>query len=266
MIRKLVILSLAILTSFSLFSQNLERWRAGSALSLGGKVYILSVFVTTPKEKWTYDDKIKLISRQILAQDWLVKQAKEYGVQLSFLNGFYGVKTDMVVDEIISNKEHEGRVDWVNYILTKAGYKSPADFQERLKNTYSDCDNSLVIIYANTKGRSYAVPFHTGMNKNKYFVEGCCVYRYYKGVELLPATIAHEILHLFGAWDLYKDGAKTLERANRAWELFPHDVMREGSYDINNLKIDRLTAWLVGLTPYKESTFDWFNPAGIPGD
>ncbi len=257
----------AVLLTTAPYAQNLDKWHDGSAIELKGNIYILSVFITTPNKKWTYDEKTDLVSSQIKAQEWLKKQAKLYGVDISFENGFYGLKSDIYVDEIKSIKEmYEARLDWVYQVLTKIGYSSPLEFLERLKNT-KDCANALVIIYANESGRSYAVPYSTGRNKEKYFFEGCTVYRkdtYYQYT--CAATIVHEILHLFGAWDLYKLDKTDKARAQKANELFHNDIMIGGTCDLETLKIDKLTAWLVGLRKNKEEIFEEFRPKNFPNE
>ncbi|HEY4788890.1 MAG TPA: hypothetical protein VIH57_22730 [Bacteroidales bacterium] len=263
----LIFIITSMLIHLTVNAQNMDEWHDGSAIELKGKIYILSVFITTPGKTWTYDEKTDLLTSQFKAQDWLKQQAKLYGADISFENGFYGLKSDIVVDEIKSIKElYEARQDWVYQVLTKIGYSSPLEFLERLKNT-KDCANALVIIYANQSGRSYAVPYSTGRNKEKYFFEGCTVYRkdtYYQYT--CGATIAHEILHLFGAWDLYKRDKTDKERAKKADALFHNDIMIGGTCDLESLKITRLTAWLVGLWKYKEDVFEELRPRNHPSE
>lgn len=253
--------------SANIHSQNIDKWHDGSAIELKGNIYILAVFITTPKKTWTYDEKTELITSQLKAQEWLKKNAQLYGSDISFENGFYGLKTDIVVDEIKSIKEvYDARLDWVYSILTKIGYSSPLEFLEKLKNT-KQCNNALVIIYVNESGRSYAVPYCTGSNKERYFFEGCTVYRkdtYYQYT--CAVTIAHEILHLFGAWDLYKLNKEDKERAKKAEHLFPNDIMIGGSCDLETFRLDRLTAWLVGLWRKKEDIFEQLRPVNFPNE
>lgn len=266
MLRSFIAFLILITVYSTCNAQTFDKWKSGSAVELKGKIYILSIFITTPKNKWTYDDKINLTARQLEAQDWLIKEAKEYGTDISFENGFYGVKTDIVVNEITDiDQPIDRRNDWVNFLLTQIGYNSPLEFLERLKIT-KDCQNAIVVIYANEKGRSYAVPYCTDYNKKKYFFEGCMVYRSYKGEPLHASTIAHEILHLFGAWDLYKRNKEDKKRAHKAWELYPKDIMFISPVDINDAKIDKLTAWLVGLYKYKKDEFEWFRPSNRPNE
>ena len=93
-------------------------------------------------------------------------------------------------------------------------------------------------------------------DRKKYFLEGTILYTSYEeGVPGCAAGIAHELCHLFGAEDLYATFIQTAENEARARELFPDDIMLRVSYDISTQKIDKLTAWLVGLTDDME---DWY--------
>jgi len=78
----------------------------------------------------------------------------------------------------------------------------------------------------------------------------------------MPVTsiIAHEILHIYGAWDLYTTYAQTREKQTKATELYPDDIMLRVGYDMEILKVDRLTAWLLGWNTQEEEIFEWFRP------
>ena len=98
--------------------------------------------------------------------------------------------------------------------------------------------------------------YNNAYDKKMYFLEGSMMYNSFEnGQPECAASIAHELCHLFGAEDLYATFIQTEENEARARELFPDDIMLKVSYDISTLKIDRLTAWLVGLTDEKE---DWY--------
>ena len=76
-------------------------------------------------------------------------------------------------------------------------------------------------------------------------------------LELL--IISHEILHQFGAWDLYQGKSQTLKSAKKAIELFPNSIMINTKRKKAQLKIDGLTAWRVGWKK-KKWEYDQFNP------
>jgi len=62
------------------------------------------------------------------------------------------------------------------------------------------------------------------------------VYRYQKdGQELIPSCIAHEVLHLYGAWDLYESHSVSSRQAEEAGRWFPNDIMRTTSRALGRL-------------------------------
>ena len=78
--------------------------------------------------------------------------------------------------------------------------------------------------------------------------------------ETKSADIAHEMLHLFGAWDLYELNNNDQARAIKTSEMFPNSIMRTTSNDIWELQIDEITAWLVGLKDQGKDWYRWFEP------
>lgn len=132
-------------------------------------------------------------------------------------------------------------------ILKKVGYRSPNDFHRWVKNN-TNCSNFVVVIYVNQNGTSYA----TWLNENRHSVESCIVYARNKfgRKDINSAVIAHEILHLFGAWDLYQSrDAQSKRKARKAAKLLPNSIMARTD-NISKLKIDELTAWLIGISDH----------------
>ncbi len=177
------------------------------------------------------------------------------------------MQKDLELEEIeTGTASGNERVDWVSYLFKKIGKGTPQEFYKWVKKNTS-CENVIVIIYANQKGNSYAFPCSNEMNKEKYFTEGCMMYHQYNGGQVLcAAAIAHEILHLFAGWDLYTTYVQTKDREDRAHRIYPDDIMLRVSYTINDLKIDKLSAWRVGLSKEIDTIFEWFRPSDMPKD
>ena len=226
----------------------------GSAPALDGNIYVLTCYIS--ETGWT-DTEYEQYSAMIQeAEDWLVAQAATYGKEVSFQNGVYGIETPLLYDNIVSgNGVGDEPVDLVSKLMPKIGYKNGLEFVDWVhKNT--DCTGCLVLIAANKPGRGYSMAYKDEYDRKKYFLEGTILYTSYEeGVPGCAAGIAHELCHLFGAEDLYATFIQTAENEARARELFPNDIMLRVSYDISTQKIDKLTAWLVGLTDDME---DWY--------
>lgn len=247
------------------FAQNNDKWRAGSAYSLKGKIYVLSVFIATPENDWTKEGKAKTFEIQREACRWIQTQAKKHKQSVSFEEGTFGYEETMMF-ETLSGGTGSGKedVDWVSRVLKKAGYKSALDFNKWVQNN-TTCTQSIVLIYANMSGVSYAMACSNEMNEEKYFNEGCMIYQYYDDAQTKPlcaATIAHEMLHTFGAWDLYTTFAQSSDREKKARSIYPNDIMLRTSYNINELSIGELSAWLIGWVVKEEKWFNWFRPKG----
>ena len=226
----------------------------GSVRVLEGNIYVLTCFIS---ETGWGDEEVESFTDWILeAEDWLVEQAGDYGKDVTFENETAGLDTPLLFDHIVSGAgTGEEPVDLVSKLMPRIGYANGLEFVEWVHDN-TDCDGCMVLIVANKPGRGYAMAFQDNYSREKYFREGAMLYTSYEeGVPNCPASIAHEMCHLFGAEDLYATFLQSGENEARARELFPDDIMLRVSYNINTQKIDWLTAWLVGLTDEME---DWY--------
>ncbi|MFN0202267.1 MAG: hypothetical protein ACKVTZ_12140 [Bacteroidia bacterium] len=238
-----------------------DKWRAGSAYALQGKTYVLTVFVS--EKEWDYAEKMTLWNNIYEAQNWLVAQAQQYHQPLSFEGGNFGLEKTILLDYIpVGQATGDEPTNWVDVVLKKIGYSSNLAFLHWVKH-HTDCTNALVLIIANQEGTGYAMSYSQEMDKEKYFLESCLLYKNYPNhIALTSSSIAHELLHLFGAWDLYETFEQSKDRETYARSLFPNDIMHRTSFNINELQIAPLTAWLVGLSAYQENWYEWFRPSG----
>lgn len=226
----------------------------GSAPALDGKIYVLTCYVS--QTGWTPEEVEQYSSLVIEAEDWLVAQAESYGKEVFFENAECGLEPPLLLESIVSGSGSGYEpVDMVSKVMKKLGYKDGRKFVKWVKK-HTDCTGCLVLIVANQPGRGYSMAYNNAYDKKMYFLEGSMLYNSYESGEPACAlSIAHEMCHLFGAEDLYATFIQTEENEARARELFPDDVMLSVSYDTYSKKIDRLTAWLVGLTDEME---DWY--------
>lgn len=72
-------------------------------------------------------------------------------------------------------------------------------------------------------------------------------------------VIMHEILHFFGAKDLYEgQGNPNSDVAEPVRAKWPNEVMNGGQNEGENLIISPFTEWRLGLTEDKEDWYDDF--------
>ncbi len=228
----------------------------GSAKELKGKVYVLTVFVGTNYSSFPKSTKDSYYSSLYAAQDWIAEQAKSYGILVSFDGGMFGYENTIIVDDIPQGV-NSGYNPFLDKVFQKIGYEDANGFCRWLsQNGYS---NGCAMIVMNRDGQSFSYPYC--LELEQYYgnphLEASFISHDDTGY-YLPATLAHEMLHLYGAWDLYADNefANTVEQEELAERLFPNSIMLHVRYDLSSLVIDDLTAWLIGWTyVYK----DWFS-------
>ncbi|MCL2138506.1 MAG: hypothetical protein FWH41_03125 [Treponema sp.] len=259
---KKAVLIFLIFASIKIYAQNSSQYQLGSAKILKGNIYVLQCFVSDYNNKWTQEEKNEASSKLYAAQNWLQKQASNYGTTVNFQGGSFGFAEDIKL-EYVNYGTGSGRED-INVLTTvfkKIGYVKNLDFYDWVQNN-TNCENALVVIYVKGEGRSYSIAYESEfMDKEKYFTETCVVYnKYWGGLEMYEASIAHEMLHLFGAWDLYETFQQSREKEQRARQYFPNSIMLRTSYNINELMVDELTAWLIGWNNTAQGWYEWFKP------
>jgi hypothetical protein len=84
--------------------------------------------------------------------------------------------------------------------------------------------------------------------------------KYNTNGKLSLSSIAHEILHLYGAWDLNKNFRTKRKQRTKGKKIFPNSIMLKTSYNINELTIDSLSAWLIGWNQNPKDWYETFRP------
>ena len=240
----------------------------GSCKKLEGKIYCLSVFVSLNGFEWNNQSVASMFQMIYQAEEWLKKQAKRYGKSISFENGSYGAD-GFVRATTYMNLQRARVEDSYNYfaeIMRTIGYQDMSHFYDWAKKQ-KGADNSLILFCFNTDDRSFAYSATSGMltyNYSKYNSEFAVVYRAVGGAMSTAGVFAHEMLHLFGAWDMYPSQYLTKEQSDTAARMYPKSIMIDVS-EIEKREIDEVNAWLVGLGPEK-NYFRWFQSKTAYGE
>ena len=221
---------------------------AGSARVLEGSVYVITFFVS--EVDWPAGYKMDLFKQVRDAESWLERMAMKYGKTVRFVNGVHGLfepfETDIVPDYDSGNASGEIATKYLSQI------GCPLDGYKEWGKKNSGCDQSLVFVVANKEGRGYANPIASGGSDNN--PEGAILFHSYND-PLYAGCIIHEILHLFGAVDLYQVTPEMAEIDSKIDKMYPKEVMHRSRFPLKELQMSPLTAWLVGLTDKQE---DWF--------
>ena len=228
---------------------------------LSGNIYVLSCFVSDGVDQWTPDEKNRMLAKTNDALLWIAKQGNTYGKDVLFEHGCFGMDHDIVIDHIergrASGKED---VTMIERTLRKIGYKEQNDFTKWVI-TNTNSKEAKVLIFVKGPANSYCIACSYDHPGECPFVEGAVLYEsYLSNRPLASGTIAHELLHTFGAWDFYHTYEQTKEQEKKAKILFPNSIMLNIEYDINKCNIDELTAWLVGWSKKAKDWYWWFKP------
>ena len=226
----------------------------GSAKRLEGDIYVLCFYVGTPSAPVNAQVHGPWGEELAEAEWWLMQQAANYGKRLNFKNACYGLNGELTLppEEIPDGPEVPDAFFFAETVYKKQGFKNGWDVSEFIRRNLTDCKQWISIILCNTMGRSFACPVDkklVSFNDKLFYLENCVVYRYEPWApfgKTSSASLAHEILHLFGASDLYahNDEERAFEKECRC--RYPDSIMLGSPAGLRNNDVDEITAWLVG--------------------
>lgn len=232
------------------YSKDTASERCGSCGTLEGNCLIINVFAEDSDSAWTATAKAEAVEMLDEGLEFLKQSASSYGVddlEFSYVN------VDMRVGEDAMDYTVGG--SYMLYAFEGTGYDGMTNFVAAQSKGIA-YDNVCTIFHFNKHGRSYFVPCTEDYTTDSdwYYEYGVLFYSkpedgdYYS----CASVYAHELLHAFGAKDLYAE-AVTETGENLASLLFDCDIMRYEPTEISWCYIGPLTAKLVGwqdtLTP-----------------
>lgn len=243
--------------------------------TLEKKTIFYAVFVDSDgTHPWTeYDINSTLDSIQI-SIDWLHKQATKKGISLD-ISLQYAKNTSK--QKVIPFKEEfkyktlSGTLfkyldlqkgidlldEWSNNISKDVARTYPDDESEviltknrsndrerliaKLRNEYKTDNIALIYFVNNYFENEISIALHTSSStETEYAIVS----------NKEPAVIAHEFLHLFGAWDLYQSPFdRTIfqrMRKRKAMKRYPNEIMAFTYRNIDSLEISPLSMYLIG--------------------
>lgn len=173
----------------------------GSASELDGTTLFVSFFADDSYTNWEGQDDLRAhtYGQVSLACDWLSSQCSNYGKTANMIYDWYA-NPDLAYDVSL-----EG-----NLMNAEEAYESiPAyldsfDYATLMKKY--NADNVVFMLYVNTPSSNTKTSWtHMYMEPDDvYPLEYCVMYMNTEGERENAAAMAHEILHTFGAPDLYK--------------------------------------------------------------
>ncbi len=233
------------------------KWRknnkTGSAGVLTGRSVIVSIYIDDKNSKWTKAAKSRAARKLNLAGAYIRKQAKKYGKKVDLVTDInqypdicYSYTSGMKITDS-NRKQYQLYKDMKKFIDQNIDLTA-------LREKY-ETDSIGFVFHLNKEGVSSTV-VHYMEDKTKYFYECSTLFSKCDGKPEGASTYAHEMLHMFGARDLYEvsyiDGV-TASLVLHTASKYPTEIMlttytRKGKqlpYRITN-QISRVTAYFLG--------------------
>lgn len=220
---------------------------AGICKNLREDAMLLLVFVNDNTSSWTPKEMQTFTANVVKpGMDYIVYRAAEYG---------YGITLDHCVypDENGDTKalDYNGTVydldssastkDLTERAAEAYGFATVSDMIENVRQ-YAGNDQVGIVFCMDKAGRSYAHRHDTDPD----YVEYVMLFSNWKGQKTRAAAVAHEIMHLFGADDMYAEGDVRVNRAALAKKLHPKELYYEYQWNLYDNVVGPYTAYAVG--------------------
>lgn len=227
----------------------------GNCRKLTGDVYTLAIFIDDNESVWNDDARNTFYNKRFFPSvNYLKEQAEIRSISLNLQCGQYTTASDLT-----SHLRYNGIIETDS---TKAGKN--ADLLSKVAKALNFPDKEVMhafmqqntgveqiayIILLNKSGRAYAVSDTTDDGRDE--IEFVVAFSSTEdGRNDIGSSVIHEMLHIFGAADLYATDDKYTEREKLCKKLYPNDIMMKASADPNKLEIGRLTEFLIGWSDY----------------
>ncbi|MEM8679333.1 MAG: hypothetical protein AAGF97_08280 [Planctomycetota bacterium] len=235
-------------------SNQVTKRAVGSAGKLQGHVLVYHLFCNDQGTRWSEQRRGNALQRLMQACSFITTQASRQQQQVSFAHEV-GPPVDFEGRIPIN---HEADPIWTQQILDAVSKSSPAELVEQLKRKHR-ADHVAFCLHVDKNALSYNLASYAGVDGRFQAERAVCFTSYPDGRATATATYAHELLHLFGAGDLYFPYDKSEWRKQRARALFPNDIMYRADYNLNSLTIGAYTAYRIGWRDSLSSQFTVFD-------
>ena len=246
--------------------------RFGSVGHISEDTIIVSIFVNSETMYWDYDNSTHVdtmytaLKYMGIGTDWLEEQCRRWGVETEFYYDwskdnelFYLMDTDKELLTYLKETDASGIVTDHVYLRS---FISDYVNVEGLQRKYGT-DNIGYFFMFNT-------PIEEGYRSYTHWFNGetpeyCLMAVNSFNMIMEPAVYAHEILHLFGVYDLYYSNEKITEAyVQHMKDTNSNDIMY-ADYDITGKaapdrvtnELTELDAYYLGLTDYSEDVERW---------
>lgn len=189
------------------------------------------------------------------AQEWIKRQAALYGKNIEYVNTHSGLDEGFTVHGPTPHDWESPDFNGANGDYFLKLVCKHFDTNELL-HTMSEvgCEKTGILVVTKGQGRSFA---EWQKDENEFLGTAVLYTSDRNGIVLSSGIIAHEILHLSGADDLYAN-CQPAENVAFMQEHYPNEIMLENNADASAHTISPYTAWRLGWIDEKEDWFDIF--------
>lgn len=243
------------------FDRSRSEFNTGTCRDLSQDAAIVVLFASDDESSWD-QDSMSYVCREVEAAAKFIRDvAATYGYELELPVYYYADNANRRIhyDGVIMTGGE--KLDALANIAENWGFQDKWAMHEALQE-YLEMEQLAYIVVHNKAGYSFAQSVSNISGTN----DGCqpeyCVVSmsYASGWVNQAETYAHELLHLFGAQDLYQKNINgtvyNADRAALAMQLCPGDVMLCNVWDIREAEISGFTAYCVGLIDFLPSNYD----------
>jgi len=242
------------------------RRNAGACRNLMQDASVLLVFVDDSEGAWTREEISWFIDDLVdPALKYIEYYAGEYGYSISLNRCAYAdesgkikiLQCDWPVLEGADGFGGVAIMDLSRLATESYGFSTTADMLEDAR-AYAGTEQVAVLFCLDKPGRSYA----NAVMYNTDVMESAVLYTSFKDVETRASAVAHELMHLFGAEDMYNEGDKRVNRAALAEKLHPNELFYGEQWNLYDNIVGPYTAYSVGWLdelPPEYDCPDWWS-------
>ena len=228
-------------------------YNIGNCKKLVGKVYTLVIFLEDNESRWDEKAINQFYNNKFFPSfNYLKEQAELRKVPLELDCGQYATcadgQTRIRYNGIIQTDSSNADInlDIMKQTAKSLGFMTPEIMHAFLKNS-TKSEQIAYILAVNKRGQAYAVAdsFDDGADSVEFVVAFSSSS---SSITNVGSTVVHEMLHLFGACDLFDPSGEYPKRKKLAKKLYPKDIMMLSAISPNSLEFGQLTSFLIGWT------------------
>ena len=236
----------------------------GVCKKLTGDVYTLVIFMDDDQSSWNEEARENFYDKRYFPSiNYLSKQAEKRGVSLTLESGQYKTRQDLKTQPrysgIVDTSQGFNNLDVLEQAAKTLGFTDSSLMHKMLKYNLGVEQIAYVLAF-NKPGRACAV-FDATFDNDDSIEFMIAFSKSQDGKDYIGSAVVHELLHLFGATDLYDDKGIYKERYKLCKKLFPNDIMLRSAIYPETLKIGSLTECLIGWSedfPEKCDCPEWW--------